>query len=83
MKRFEKLKENAAKELVTMAAKIQQAETYEEAHDLWDREFSNKYFSDLTGYNICEHCSQGKGEKGCDLNCHENCKKWLEEEVKD
>ena len=82
MKRFEKLKENAAKELVTMAAKIQQAETYDEAYDLWE-EFSNKFFSDLTGCNICEHCSQGKDEKGCDLNCHENCKEWLEEEIAD
>lgn len=80
MKRFEKLKENAAKELVTMAAKIQQAETYEEAYDLWE-EFSGKFFSDLTGCNnVCEHCSQGKDD-GCDCNCDENCKKWLNEDI--
>lgn len=78
MKKFEKLKENAAKELVTMAAKIQQAETYDEAYDLWD-DFSNKLFSDLAGEsNICKHCSQGQ-EDGCFCNCHESCKEWLEE----
>ena len=82
MKRFEKLKENAAKELVTMAAKIQQAETYDEAYDLWD-EFSNRFFTDLTGESyICSHCSQGK-DNGCDCNCDENCKTWLEEEITD
>ena len=81
MKRFEKLKENAAKELVTMAAKIQQAETYDEAHELW-AEFSSKFFLDLTGDEyICNHCSQGKDEDGCDCNCHENCKEWLEENI--
>lgn len=82
MKRFEKLKENAAKELVTMAAKIQQAETYEEAYNLWN-DFSNKLFPDLTGKaDICEYCSQGKDD-GCDGNCDENCKGWLEEEIVD
>ena len=76
---FEQLKENAAKELVTMAAKIQQAETYEEAHDLWD-DFSDKLFVDLTGEMICNHCEENQ-EENCSCCCHEGCKKWLDQET--
>lgn len=82
MKRVEKFKENIAKELVTMAAKVHQAKTYNEAYDLW-KEFSNKSITDLTaGKPPCHHCSQVNDHR-CDGNCSENCKEWFEEEVED
>lgn len=79
---FEQLKENAAKELITLAAKIQQAKTFEKAQDTYENFCDTKWFKDIAKVYICDHCPQYSKDTDCDCQCNTNCEKWLNAEAK-